>query len=121
MQTDPAMATTSSLNVDALVLIFDEAVRSARSWERSNSRYAPLNISRTCRRWREILLSNARFWANFECETMSAYELAPLWLKGSRNAVINVCDVPKLGAVRKGLSHGAQQSGAVEKVTGVHA
>lgn len=59
---------------------------------------APLNVSRTCKAWRQLLLTSACFWTHFD--TISAVpvqfelegefdiRLAMMWLERTRNATI---------------------------------
>ena len=75
---------------DVLSEIFALAI--SQSEGRTTLRDAPLNLSHTCRRWRELLLSNGRFWTHLDCFNSRTYDhrLASLWPERSRDAIMNV-------------------------------
>ena len=77
----------SSLPLDALLEIFDWAVRLARSThEELDDRVPPLNLSHTCRLWRELVLSHPPFWAHISYEGPIHVRLASLWLERAQGA-----------------------------------
>ena len=71
---------------DVLFEIFQWAV--AASDGIPSVREAPINISHTCRRWRDVVLSQGRFWARLNCIAPAKIHirLATLYLERSARA-----------------------------------
>ena len=84
----PFMAKILSLNDDVLLKVFHAAVQA--SSPKLSDNQAPLNVSRTCRHWRNLLLANPRFWLCLDCKSDDELKLVPLWLRRSQDAVIEV-------------------------------
>ena len=59
------MAEITSLDDDVLLAIFENAAQVFQP--RTSELAALLNLSRTCRRWRDLVASNARFWTRIVC------------------------------------------------------
>ena len=55
----------TSLPYDALYQIFDYAIPVSLDGRSILKYEAPLNISHTCRTWRQLALSNGHIWARF--------------------------------------------------------
>ena len=96
------MAKITSLNDDVLLEIFENAVQESDGRPLDN--YAPLNISRTCQHWREVVLANGCLWTRFSFEKTGTSdekgeengyyemrsEIARLWIERSRDAVLSL-------------------------------
>ena len=82
------MAIITSIEYDVLVEIFEHACKMSDG--RPNDHQAPLNLSLTCRRWREIILEHGCFWTRFTCEDIDRIGLARVWLQRSRNNILDL-------------------------------
>ena len=74
------------LSPDIFSTIVEFAITLCDGWP--SGKQAPLNISRTCRSWRKLMLSNGRFWSQFKIVGGNV-RLATLWLRRSKEAPLD--------------------------------
>ena len=82
------MAKISAIDDDALLKIFETAVQASDG--RPSEHQAPLNIARTCRHWRMIVLTTGSLWTRFVCDDFDDVNFVRLWLQRSRDAIIDL-------------------------------
>ena len=90
----------SLLTTDVLPTIFEFATASAGG--NPSIRDAPLNVSHTCRTWRELAIGHGWLWRHLDCRFREIHpRLASMWLERSKELLLDYRLNQYLGDNRK--------------------